>query len=432
MESVVNLKSIGLSYVNAPVDLRERVALNEKQTGLFMDYIKDYSDISDLLVISTCNRTEIFYSHESDRSDLIISGLCLVTKLSKAEAQEYFINNVDNNTAIERLYRISLGLESQIIGDLQITNQIKSSYQLSADRGLAGPYLHRLMHSIFYANKRVVQETAFRDGAASVSYVAKEIAEDIASGIVSPVILVYGLGEMGEDVARNLAASKSELSVFLANRTTSKAVALAEELNFKYIDADSVLDFAKYQADIIISAASTETPLFTLDNFSNLELLSYKYFIDLSVPRSVDKGIEQLTGMVLYDIDEIKDKSSKTFEKRKNAIGTVEEIIKESIADFNNWAEEMIVSPIIKKLKNALEEIRKEEMERYLKKANDKEAALLDKASKSMMQKIIKLPVLHLKAACKRGEAETLIDILNDLFNLEETETSKINNESQS
>ena len=147
--------------------------------------------------------------------------------------------------------------------------------------------------------------------------------------------------------------------------------------------------------------------------------LTYKYFIDLAVPRSVEPEVEQLPGVMLYNIDTIRSRANAALARRMEAVPTVEAIIDESVAEFNDWSKEMVVSPTINKLKNALEQIRQEEMARFTKQLSQEEAAKMDKITSSMMQKIIKLPVLQLKAACKRGEAETLIDVLNDLFNLE-------------
>ena len=148
-------------------------------------------------------------------------------------------------------------------------------------------------------------------------------------------------------------------------------------------------------------------------------LLTHKYFIDLSIPRSADPSIEEIPGVVLYNLDNIQEKTNEAVEKRKAAIPFVESIINESMAEFEDWSREMIISPTIQKLKNSLEQIRKEELARFLRNAKPEEAARLDEMSRAMMQKILKYPVLQLKAACKRGEAETLSELLNELFNLD-------------
>jgi glutamyl-tRNA reductase len=141
--------------------------------------------------------------------------------------------------------------------------------------------------------------------------------------------------------------------------------------------------------------------------------------VDLSVPRSIDTAVEDVPGAILYNVDNIRSKASETLEKRLAAIPLVEHIIEESISDFYNWKKEMSVSPTINKLKNALEQIRLEEMERFLKNADEKEYAIIDKVTKSMMQKILKVPVVQLRAACKRDEADQMIELITDLFDLE-------------
>ena len=156
------------------------------------------------------------------------------------------------------------------------------------------------------------------------------------------------------------------------------------------------------------------------------QLLSQKLFIDLAVPRSMDPSLDTIDGIILYNVDQIEQHTSGIIERRRTAITEVEQILEEMIKELKNWSLEMEVSPTIKKLKKALEEIRKEEIARYLGKMTEVQQELMDRVTKSIVQKVIKLPVLQLKAACKRGEAETLVEVLNDLFNLEKDElTSK-------
>jgi glutamyl-tRNA reductase len=137
------------------------------------------------------------------------------------------------------------------------------------------------------------------------------------------------------------------------------------------------------------------------------------------MPRSIESEIETIPGALVYNLDDIREKTNETLEKRKAAIPQVINIIDDAIADFDDWSKEMVVSPTIQKLKQTLEQIRKEELARYLKNAKPEEAEKLEEMSRSLVQKILKYPVLQLKAACKRGDAETLSETLNDLFNLE-------------
>jgi glutamyl-tRNA reductase len=148
-------------------------------------------------------------------------------------------------------------------------------------------------------------------------------------------------------------------------------------------------------------------------------------FIDLSVPRSIETSIEEVPGVILYNVDNIRSKATAALKNRLEAIPAVETILEESIEEFQGWKKEMLVSPTIHKLKQSLEQIRQEELGRYLKQVDEKEYQLIDKITKSMMQKILKVPVVQLRAACQRDQAAEMIELITDLFDLEKTKSEK-------
>jgi glutamyl-tRNA reductase len=411
-----NFKALILSYKTAPVAIREKVSLNESGVKQLLQFIREFTSATDVLVVSTCNRTEVYYHAEKDFSNQILSGLGLIKKIT-TDYQDYF-KSTEGMDAVSHLFDVAIGLDAQVIGDLQISGQVKNAYQWSADENMAGPFLHRLMHTIFFVNKRVVQETSFRDGAASISYAAKEMAEDLTSNIRNPKVLVVGVGEIGQDVCLNLQGSRIS-DVTILNRTTEKAEKLAQRCGFNFGGID-MLASEVAKADVIISSVSGFEPLITFDLVKSTRILSHKLFIDLSMPRSVDPRIEEIPGVIVYNLDDIQEKTNEAVEKRIASIPHVRSIIEQALVEFEDWSKEMVVSPTIQKLKNTLEQIRKEELARFIKNAKPEEAQKLEEMSRSLMQKIIKYPVLHLKAACKRGEAENLSEILNDLFNLDQ------------
>ena len=409
-------KAITISHKKASLQLRGQIALNEEESKALMLKIRESFEVSEVLVLSTCNRTEVYYVSENNLGEEIIRLIASQKVLSSNEILPYFEIINENNEAVRYLFEVSMGLHSQVIGDLQIPNQVKHAYQWAADVQMAGPFLHRLLHTIFFTNKKIVQETSFRDGAASTSYATVEVMETFLPLLSNPKVLVVGLGEIGEDVCRTL-ADKGYKNITITNRTLEKAQKLANELGFEVADYQfvnqNILD-----ADIIISSVRCESPIITKETLKD-KTLAVKYLIDLSVPNSIATDIEEVTGVVAYDLDTIQRRANEALQRRMEAIPQVLSIISDAIGEFNNWSQEMIVSPTIQKLKGALEQIRKEEMARFVKDLSAEEAEKMDKITASMMQKIIKLPVIQLKAACKRGEAETLIDVLNDLFNLE-------------
>ncbi|EIM74483.1 glutamyl-tRNA reductase [Nitritalea halalkaliphila LW7] len=400
------------------MEIREIIALDEKAIHALLLKLKEFFSITDTLILSTCNRTEVYYAHDIDISTEIIKLIGLEKGLTHIiDYLEYFQVFNDDREAIQHLFRVSMGLEAQVVGDMQIANQVKRAYQASADLDMAGPLLHRLMHAVFFTNKRVVQETAFRDGAASMSYAAVELIEELTQNTYQPRILLIGVGEIGEDVAKNM-VHIPDAQVTIANRTFEKAQALAAGLGYSVIPFDEVNE-AMAAADVVVSSIARDTPFITKELVKSFEIPSYKLFVDLSVPRSVETSVEDIPGVVLYNVDNIRSKTTENLEKRIASIPRVEEIIAESITEFFDWKKEMLVSPTINKFKSALEAIRQEELSRFMKQLNDKERAIVEKVTKSMMQKILKVPVVQLKAACKRDEADTLISTLSDLFDLE-------------
>ena len=416
----VQFKAVVLTHRLAPLAVRERVALDETGCRRLLAVLREELALTDLLVLSTCNRTEVYYSADDDQTDAIVTRLLREKKLTEhaADYRRYFTALLDHAAAVQHLFEVALGLDAQVVGDLQITGQVKQAYQWAADADTAGPLLHRLLHTIFYANKRVVTETAFRDGAASTSYATVALVEELTADLPAPKVLVVGLGEIGADVVRNLLAAGFG-HVTLTNRTLTRATQLAEECPEVRIRPFEELSAALQEADVVVSSIAAEQPFFTAELMRRLNVLSFKFFVDLAVPRSIESAAENVPGILVYNLDAIQQRATKALEQRLAAIPQVQGIIAESIAGFSDWSREMLVSPIIHRMKNALEQLRQEELDRYQKKVSAEEAQRLDQVTRSLMQKVLKRHVLQLKAVCRRDEAEQLIELLGELFDPE-------------
>jgi len=216
-------KGLSFSHQNMPLELREKLALNENETRQLLRHFKEYTDLDDVLILSTCNRIEFYYSHKSDRTEEILKiiGIFKGSKLL-VDLEQYANIFKTPIEAVEHLFKVSLGLKSQVIGDIQVINQVKKSYQFSAEENTSGPFLHRLMHTIFLTNKRVTQETEFKDGAASLSYATVDLVKQKTKTLTEPKILKVGLGEIGVDVVDNLKKWFSDVT--LVNRTLEKSI----------------------------------------------------------------------------------------------------------------------------------------------------------------------------------------------------------------
>ncbi|MBB6325067.1 glutamyl-tRNA reductase [Algoriphagus iocasae] len=420
----IKFRALSLSHKTAPVQIREIIALGDQEIQRILLKLKDFFSLNDVLILSTCNRTEVYYSHDLDLSTEIIKLVGLEKGLPDiVNYLEYFQIYQNDRDAISHLFRVSMGLEAQVVGDIQISNQVKRAYQASADLEMAGPFLHRLMHTVFFTNKRIVQETSFREGAASLSYATVELIESLTANTYQPRILLIGVGEIGEDVAKNMVYLPNA-KVTVTNRTLSKAEEIAAPLGFEVIPFENCIEAMK-ESDVIVCSIMKNEPFITKNLIQKFEIPSYKLLIDLSVPRSIETSVEDVPGVILYNVDNIRSKTSEALEKRLAAVPQVEAIINESIDEFYSWKKEMMVSPTINKLKQTLEQIRLEELSRYLKNADEKEFAVIDKITKSMMQKILKVPVVQLRAACQRDQAEEMIEFISDLFDLDKEDVKK-------
>ncbi len=413
----MNFRALSLSYRIAPIEIRENIALEETQIRRLLIRLQEQIGLTEALILSTCNRTEVYYTAEMDWTETIIKLIGIERGISEIKSYLPYFQFFTEHKAVEHLFEVAVGLDSQVIGDLQILNQVKRAYQCSADANMAGAFLHRLLHTIFFTNKKIVQQTAFRDGAASVSYATVEMVERVLEKVQEPKILIIGLGEIGEDVARNL--KNTNLSeVYLCNRTFEKAEKLALELGFQAISFEKIAEYIQL-SDVIVSAVSSQKPLIRMEDLTKIDFLRFKHFFDLGMPRSIAENVEDIHGALLYHIDMIQNRANEALQRRLDSVSQVRLMVEEAMEEFGNWTQEMMVSPTIQKIKNALEQIRQEELSRYTKQLDSAEYEKIDKITKSIMQKIIKLPVLELKAACKRGEADTLVDVLSSLFDLE-------------
>jgi len=417
MIKLENFRCLSISYKKASLEVRSLFYLDDDGSNQYINALSEVLGIREVILVSTCNRVEIYYLHDKE-IDLNIISL-LKSQKGLKESANHLLNKLSRYVgmdACEHLFRVSLGLESQILGDLQIISQVKKAYQISCDHDLSGMFLHRLMHAIFYANKKMVQSTSFRDGTASTSYACFTLAKQLSKTFIDPKILVIGAGAIGRDICLHF--SKNDYNnVTILNRTIEKAIALSNECHFGYDSLDKLDQYIK-NSDIIISTVESNQEIITKEGLLNMDI-ALKFFMDLSVPASIEASVQDIPGVLLHSIDDLQQNIEEVQEKRKNALPQIEALIENSLDEFSEWSEEVSVSPIINQLKSTLDEIRRTEISRYTNKISTKEKELVENITQSMIQKIIKFPVMELKSACKRGEEEKLSELIVNLFNLE-------------
>ncbi len=411
----IPFKAISMSYKNVPLEIRERFALNSYDRHRLLHYAKQTGGIEEMVIVSTCNRFEVYFVSDIVSCRQLISLLQLFVPFPNVSHFVDLFRLYDRQErAVEHLFRVAIGLESQVLGDLQMINQVKSAYQESVDADMAGPFVHRLLHAIFHTHKIVTQKSCFKDCHASVPQVVKNLAQQLVPQS-SAVVLILGTGKMGRGLSRKL--SKIGYEVWVSNRTEEKSLALAAELGLKSIPLNDV-HLSLGEVQLVISALTVGTPILTKSRIKSADFDSHKILIDLSVPRSIDPELVSDPNITLLNMEDVNDEISSTIQKRKSQVPKVEAIIKREVSEFLEWAHEMKILPTIHQMKAALEKIRKEEISRQLKKTDFKDHELIHYITKSIVDKVVKLPALKLRLACKRGDDENMVQVLNEIFNI--------------
>ncbi|WP_372751017.1 glutamyl-tRNA reductase [Labilibaculum sp.] len=409
-ENLQKLFVLGISYKKSALDVRGKFSLTAEQQESLLNEAKE-NQIDGLVVLSTCNRTEI-YAHTSE-SDFVVD---LFLKYCEGNRDDFNSNGYTlfGNECINHLYKVTSGLDSQIIGDFQIVGQVKNAVHLSSEMGLENPFLNRLFSFAFQASKKIKNSTDISKGAASVSHAAVQYIKDKVSTLESCNFLLYGTGDIGKDTCGNLVKHMSNRSLTLINRTVEKAETLAKKFNIKYQTLDKLSEEVA-KSEVIIVATGASKPTLLLENLEGNK--SCKLILDLSVPRNVDSQIDKLDNVLVITVDELSKHISGAIEQRKECIPMAEEIIKASIGEFYSWLEVKYLSPVIVALKENLHKVQKKELEYHKNKLSEDELKKVEHITNNIVNKIARACINHLKDHHKQQSTpmETLEMIFKDM-----------------
>lgn len=404
-------KVLSINHKLAPVEIREQFTMTPNECSDFLCLLRDTLGLSEGLVVSTCNRTEIYINHDDTTNTEVYKLLC-ATKAIKSSGglEEYFVFH-EGTDAINHLYNVAIGLDSQVLGDIQIFGQVKQSYQLATDLEMAGPFLHRLMHSIFNVHKKVSQQTKFKTGAASISYNAVKLLSSNTILSKDVKILISGTGSIGTATAKNLLKC-GYTNVTLTNRTIAKAQEIGKVCGF------DVIEFEYHKShlqnyDVLVSSVGSA------DFYSakDLKIAGLVAAIDLSAPRSITNDGDG-SNLRLFDIDDVGNMRDDTLSVRTSEVVKVTDLIQSGMMEFVAWSEEMNATGSIKTFKNSLENIRKECIKANLKRMSSKELQMVELVTSQFINKIVQKPIIKLKQECKRNNADQLSEVLIELFDL--------------
>src|SRR5438874_4200509 len=326
----MNVFCVGLSHHNADVEMRERFTGNAET-----DCVVRHSGCVEALVLTTCNRVEVYGASETRVSTLDIAS-CLARTIDKHISPDSapFYRYEDAQCA-QHLFRVTSGMDSMVVGETEILGQAKKAYESARASGAAGSYLHRLFQRAFRAAKQVRTHTDITRGSVSVGSVAVDLAEKIFGHLSGRKVLVLGAGETSERTARAL-VSRGVSDLRVSNRSMDRAAELARLVAGRAICFDEWPEQCR-EIDILITSTSSETPLLTPENLAPMlrdRIDRPVFIIDIAVPRDVDPSVNEMEGVYLYDIDSLQSVAQQSLALRRKQIAAAEAIIAEHIADF--------------------------------------------------------------------------------------------------
>jgi glutamyl-tRNA reductase len=401
--------ALGLSYKKADAQARGRFNIDEKTKVNLLNQAKA-EGIDALMVISTCNRTEMYGFAEHPFQ--LIKLLCEHSHGTVEEFQQVaYIHN--NHEAIQHLFKVGTGLDSQIVGDFEIIGQVKHDFKVSKKLNLINSFLERLVNAVIQASKKIKNETLLSTGATSVAFASVHYIKKNVENISHKNILLFGTGKIGRNTCENLIKHTQNDHIVLINRTKENAEKVAGKFNLvvkNYTD----LPIEIQKADVLIVATGAQNP--TIDK-SLLSLKKPLLILDLSIPKNVSENVKDNKMVQLVHLDELSQMTDETLEKRKEYIPQAENIIQEVFQEFIEWLNGRKFAPTIHALKEKLQQINDKEIAAHKKKATQFDEDQANIISEKLILKITSHFASHLK-----NESTTLdesIAFIEKIFQLE-------------
>lgn len=418
----MNLQLIGVNHRTAPVEVRERFAVSEKQLPEALQSLVKHPGVSEGLIVSTCNRVEILAGLKNGSCDLR-AFLCDYFHVDASEVDSYTYEFREKE-AIRHLFRVACSLDSMVVGEPQILGQVKEAYAVARAMGAVHSELDALLTRSFAVAKKVRNETAIATSAVSIASVAVDLAKKIFGDLKGKSVYLVGAGKMCELAARHLLANGAG-SIFVANRTYDRAEKLAAKFNGEPVRFEDLYSTVA-KADIIISSTGAPHAIFRKEHgeqFLAKRRNRPMFFIDIAVPRDVDPSLNDLDGIFVYDIDDLQSVVATHVADRKREAVHAEEIVALEVERFHEKLQQHDVVPTILSLQEYLENIRQAEIDRHRARFGEitpQQEAAIDALTRAMINKIMHTPIVALKTAAKSPEAETVVHLIRRVFNLPE------------
>jgi glutamyl-tRNA reductase len=414
---------LGVNYHTSPVTLLEKVMIPVPAMSEALRALSSHSDIREVVVLSTCNRTEVYAVAErfhGAHAD-ILEFLCETSGLSADDITPHLYSQFDDD-AVVHLFEVAAGIDSAVLGETEIVGQVRDAWDFAMKQGTSRSTLNLLFRYALESGKRARTETGISRSTASVAHAAVEMAEEILGTLSGKRVLVVGAGEMGEGVAGALSRAGTE-TITVLNRTVSRAEALADKIGARVSEFES-LEAELVTADVVLACTGAGGVIIDHELMARVRngVSTPLLVVDIALPRDVAASVAELPGITLRDLDHLSEWAQRGIDKRASEVGQVREIIGEEVQRFLLDQTQRQAAPLVAQLREVVESIRTTEMERFesaLAAMTSEQRELVESISHGIINKMLHAPSVRLREAAGTPQGERLSAAVRDLFSLE-------------
>lgn len=416
---------VGVNYHTAPVEIRERLSFVETDLPKAMSALQEQKSVLENIVVSTCNRTEIYAVVDQLHTGRYYIKQFLANWFNMPiESISPYLFIYENDGAMEHLFRVTAGIDSMILGETQILGQVRTSFLQGQESGTTGTVFNQLFKQAVTLAKRAHAETAIGENAVSVSYAAVELGKKIFGSLKQKHVVILGAGKMGELAIKNLHGSGAG-KITVINRTFEKAQTLATKFNGQ-AKSMKELQCSLLEADILISSTGSTDFVIDLELMQFVERLRKGrplFMVDIAVPRDLDPRIGELPNVFLYDIDDLQGIVEANLAERQLAANEIMLMIEQELVQFKDWLGTLGVVPVISVLRKKASQIQAETMlsiENKMPELTDRERKVLSKHTKSIINQLLKDPILQAKELASSSNSQEKLQLFQQIFGIED------------
>jgi glutamyl-tRNA reductase len=409
----------GVSHTTAPIEVREKLTFRPQEAARELAALRGKDLIREGVVLSTCNRTEIYAIEDSGGALAAISSL-LSNRLGDDAAAFMYVYR--DREATSHLFAVASGLDSMILGEAQIQGQVKDAWEQC--RAESGPILNRMFQSALLAASRAREETGIGRGAASVSSAAVQLAKKIFGGLGGRRAMVLGAGDVAE-LALECLLSEGVRVAIVANRTHERAQALAKRHGATAMHYDECWQSLR-DVDVLICSTASPVPVVTTGRVRDfIEARGDRplCILDIALPRDVEAAVGDIDNVFLYDLDDLRAAAAANLEQRGEDVPAARAIIEQEVQKFWDWVAGLAVVPVVREFRDEMDKLRSTELAaalRRLGQLSPEQVDAIEHFSKSLMNKFLHEPSVRLKAAAANGRGLGVVDAARYLFALEQ------------